>query len=98
MNSYNIIGAFFGLIIIILFFGNKPGEPHKLSFNFRSLIKNGSIYLFNKHIHHWLISLIILLITIPIQYKTNNFYISLLNGFLFIFMIHGLSYSDRFIF
>ena len=98
MNTYNLIGINLGLIFIIMVFGNKAGEPHNLNFNCGSIIKNGSIYIFNNHIHHWLISLLILLFTIPIQYRSDNKFMSILNGFLIVLMIHGLSYPDRFIF
>lgn len=79
-------------------FRNKAREPHKIPLTLGNFIKNGSLFICGKHIHHWLISLIILIFSIPIQYKTNGKYVSLLNGFLLIFMIHGLSYSERFIF
>lgn len=99
MNKYNFLGFIIGLIFVKLIFNNKEGEPHKLPLNIGSFIKNGSIYIMDKHIHHWLIALIILVFTIPYQIKfKSNLYkiksISVLNGFLVLFGIHGLSYKD----
>ncbi|VVU94979.1 hypothetical protein CPAV1605_704 [seawater metagenome] len=94
MNKYNIFGMIIGIIYICLVFGNNAGEPHNLPFNFGSLIQNGSLYIGGKHIHHWLISLIILFYSIPYQIKTKSKIISVLNGFLVIMFFQGISYKD----
>uniref|UniRef100_A0A6C0J3R4 Uncharacterized protein n=1 Tax=viral metagenome TaxID=1070528 RepID=A0A6C0J3R4_9ZZZZ len=98
MNRWNIIGLILGFIFVKLIFNNNENEQHKLSFNFKNIIKNGSLFIMNKHIHHWLISLVILFITIPYQIKYKNKHISILNVFFILFFLHGLTYKDRFIF
>jgi hypothetical protein len=98
MNKWNMIGLILGFIFVKLIFNNNEGEPHKLSFNFKNIIKNGSLFIMNKHIHHWLISLVILFITIPYQINCETKNVSILNGFFLLFFLHGLSYKDRFIF
>ena len=94
MNKYNIYGFIICLLYINFVFKNKAGEPPKrFNISFGNIIKNGSIYLFNKHIHHWLISLIILCFTFK---KNDQIIFGIINGFLFLFLIHGLSYKDCF--
>ena len=101
MNKYNILGFLLGLMFITIVFNNKAGKPHHFSINIPNIITNGSICLYNTHIHHWIISIIILLFTIPIQYKSKPktkkyIYVSIINGFFVLFLFHGLSYRDRF--
>ena len=50
-------------------------------------MKNGSLYIFHRHVHHWMIYMALLPIFVLLQ-----FYIGV--GFCLILIIHGLSYSD----
>ena len=96
LNNYNMIGALISIIFINLNFGNKAGTPPALAFNYYPYIRNGSIFINDTHIHHWLICLVILIITIPLQITNKNLFLLILNGFLFVLMVQGLMYRDRF--
>lgn len=94
--KYNLLGFITCIIYISIFFCNKAGTPPSVSFNIKPFIKNSSIYIFNKHIHHWLISLNILIITIPLQIfnKHPNNILCFSNGFFLMFLLHGITYDD----
>ena len=95
MNKYNIFGCIVSLFYIFIVFGIKiiKDDIHKLPLTIKPFLINGHIYIYNKHIHHWIISLIILIFIIPFR---NNKYIDFCIGFFIIFCIHGLCYEDRF--
>ena len=95
-----IIGILFGLIYCIIMYDNKINSNPKLVINFGSMIRNSHIYLFNKHIHHWLIFLFILVLTFVNKLQITIFkkYIYQIRGFSIIMILHGLSYSDWYIF
>lgn len=96
MNKYNIFGIIISILYIYIIFGTKTevGYNHNLQLTIKPFLINGHIYICNKHIHHWMISLIILIFIIPFR---NNRYIDICIGFFIIFCIHGLCYKDRFI-
>lgn len=96
INSF-MCGILFSVIYILICFGLKIEEKSipKIKVNIWPFIKNSSIYIFDKHIHHWLVALIVLLILQVQPYRNAIYY--LLNGFFVILMVHGLLYKDRFI-
>ena len=62
---YNFsLGIFIGLFFISIFFGYKIEEKikPKININLGPFVKDSCIIIFNKHIHHWLISLLILFV------------------------------------
>lgn len=96
--EYSLYGIFFGLLYILLIFGTriKSGKKHNLNINIPFLfIKNGSIIILDYHIHHWLIFLIVLLLSFC--YK-EHFLLYFIRSFSLIWIIHGLLYNDCFCF
>ena len=57
----------------IMFFWNRNKRKikTKISINIKPFIKDSSLILFNKHIHHWLVFLIVFIIIIIIK-KSNK--------------------------
>nr|QFG74401.1 MAG: hypothetical protein [Megaviridae environmental sample] len=94
MIKYTLFGFIFGIIYIVLIFGNKPGEPHNIPFNLPPFIIDGSIFIKGYHIHHWLLCSIFLLSNYLLGKK--NKYNTMLNSFLLVLIVQGLSYDDRF--
>ena len=92
---YFISGILGAIIFIRLFICNNEGEPPKCKIDCDFFI-NGSFYIGSRHIHHWLIFLILLAILFPCFYPSN--FISLLGGFSLLMILHGLSYNDCFVF
>lgn len=94
---YNFsLGIFIGLFFISIFFGYKIEEKikPKININLGPFVKDSCIIIFNKHIHHWLISLLILFV-LYIQKSRNSLYY-ILNGYFIVLICHGLLYDDRF--
>lgn len=93
-----ILGLILGLIYVIIVFGGKGvGEEPNITFSIGNIVRNGHIYLFNKHIHHWVIFMIVAIIISILNW--NNFfnpYLDILMGFSVVMILHGLSYCDRF--
>ena len=92
------LGICIGIIFILLFFGTsivEKSEP-KIIINIGNIIRNSSIYLFNIHIHHWIIGTVLLLGIILMEqyYSAKSF--SVLKGIAIVLIIHGLMYKDRF--
>lgn len=88
-NNKNIIkkflyGVIIGIIYIYSFFGFKIVEKSYINYHLNFII----------HWHHWLICLI--LIIIIYLYIEINKYTYIIYGFLYILLIHGLMYKDRF--
>ncbi len=79
-----LYGIIFGIIYIYSFFGFKIIEKSNINYHLNFII----------HWHHWLISLI--LIIIMYLYFEINKYTYILYGFLYTLLIHGLMYKDRF--
>ncbi len=96
LNNFNIIGALLAIIYINVNFGNKAGFPPALAFNYYPYIRNGSLFINDAHIHHWLICFSLLVFTLPLQLTNKNPFLLITNGLLLVLMIQGLSYSDRF--
>jgi len=90
--KYQIIGVLLALVIVYINFGNKEGTPPTFAFDWYPWVRDGSIYINDYHIHHWLISFIILIFTFN---KTGKKW-SVINGMLVVLVIQGLSYKDRF--
>jgi len=88
-NKKNIIkkfsyGVIFGIIYIYIFFGFVIIEKSNINYHLNFII----------HWHHWLISLI--LIILIYLYLEINKYTYIIYGFLSTLLIHGLMYNDRF--
>jgi len=91
-----MIGALLAIILINIIFRNKAGTPHTLNFNWDPYIKQGSIYVNDIHIHHWLSCFTLLVFLIPFQMTSTSPLLLITNGLLFILMLQGLLYEDRF--
>ena len=91
-----LIGALLGFLYILLFFGLKiePKTEPKIKINIGNFIQNSHITLFNKHIHHWLINLVILIVVLMIELIYSNKYFNFIKGFNIILILHGLTYDD----
>ncbi len=96
LNNWNMIGALIAIIFINVNFGNKAGTPPTLAFNYYPYIRNGSLFINNTHIHHWLICFSLLIFTLPLQITNKSPFLRVFNGFLFTLMVQGLLYEDRF--
>jgi len=96
LNNLNMIGALIAIIFINVNFGNKAGTPPALAFNYYPYIRNGSLFINDTHIHHWLICFSILIFTLPLQITNKSPFLRVFNGFLFTLMVQGLLYEDRF--
>ena len=96
-NNFHLIGALLCIIYINIVYNNKSGEPPKISINCPPYIRESSLFINKCHIHHWMISALVLLVLLPIEFNQKSINaISMSTGFLAIFMIQGLSYNDRF--
>jgi len=97
INNYHLIGAVLCIIYVNLAY-NKSGEPPNIAINWHPYIRQSSLFINKCHIHHWMISACLLLVLLPMQLnkKSINLILSIITGFLVIFMIQGLSYKDRF--
>jgi len=96
---YFISGILAALFFIQLFICNCEGEPPKYKISCDDFFINGSFYIGSRHIHHWLIFLIIFIVIVfpcYIFYPSN--FIRFLAGFSFSMIFHGLSYKDCFVF
>ena len=87
------MGIIFSLIYVNLVF-NKCGDEPNIKFNIPGIVKNGHIIINGLHIHHWLISSIILIFTI--FYKKNTSIYFFIQGCCLIFLYQGLGYDDCF--
>ena len=96
LNNFNIIGALLAIIYINVNFGNKAGSPPALAFNYYPYIRNGSLFINDAHIHHWLICFSLLVFILPLQITNKSPFLRVFNGFLFTLMVQGLLYEDRF--
>tara|TARA_Y100000389_G_C17252312_1_gene408723 strand:+ start:466 stop:780 length:315 start_codon:yes stop_codon:yes gene_type:complete len=79
-----LFGVIVGIIYIYIYFGFKIIEKSNLNYHLNFII----------HWHHWLISLIIIII-IYLFIKLDK-YVSFIYGFLYTLLFHGLMYNDRF--
>ena len=97
-NEYFVFGFCFGILYCFTFFSPFKKYP-RIQYSKMLLkkpeikLKNSSIFICNKHIHHWLLFLVLLLLSIPYKKKFNT-----LKGFSLIMILQGLSYRDRFCF
>ena len=95
---YFIFGAGLSILFICYLISNNAGEPPKFKIKCDDLFVNGSFYIGSRHIHHWLIFLILLIIF----FSYYIFYPSDLGifimGFSILMILHGLSYNDCFVF
>ena len=96
--EFTLYGVFMGLVYILLIFGPqiRSGDKHNLNIDIPILfIKEGSVIINNYHIHHWLIFLTILMITLLFK---EHYILYFIRGFSIVWIIHGLLYDDRFLF
>ena len=96
LNNWNIIGALIAIIFINVNFRNQTGTPPTLAFNWYPYVRNGSIFINDIHIHHWLSCFTLLVFLIPFQMTSTSPLLLITNGLLFILMLQGLLYEDRF--
>ena len=95
---YFISGILAALFFIQLFICNCEGEPPKYKISCDDFFINGSFYIGSRHIHHWLIFLIILIIIFSYYiFYPSNLGIFIM-GFSILMILHGLSYNDCFVF
>ena len=96
---YFISGILAALFFIQLFICNSEGEPPKYKISCDDFFINGSFYIASRHIHHWFIFLIIFIFIIIPGYifLPSNFW-NFFAGFSILMILHGLSYSDCFVF
>lgn len=93
-----LIGILLGVIFILIFFGCKircKTTPN-IKINVGNFIRNTHIYLFDKHIHHWMINLFLIIFIIFIEQFYTNKYFDIIKGFSLVLVIHGLMYEDCF--
>ena len=95
---YIILGAIVGIIFVLLVFGNEfiaKKEP-KIKIDIPLIgMKESRIIIGDKHIHHWLIFTVILLLSL-IDMGVDKRMVEVLRGFCVTMIIHGLVYADRF--
>tara|TARA_Y100000741_G_C18226181_1_gene547920 strand:+ start:671 stop:976 length:306 start_codon:yes stop_codon:yes gene_type:complete len=95
---YIILGAIVGIIFVLLVFGNEfiaKKEP-KIKIDIPLIgMKESRIIIGNKHIHHWLIFTVILLLSL-IDMGVDKRMVEVLRGFCVTMIVHGLIYADRF--
>lgn len=91
-----VIGILIGLIYIGIMFDFKcqSGKPPRANLNIGSPsrimhVKNGSLFLAGKHLHHWMVCIILIPIFILVQ-----FYVGI--GMCIPMTVHGLCYKDAF--
>jgi len=94
LNNWNMIGVLVAIIFVNINFGNKAGTPPTFAFNLPPYIRNGSIFLGDFHLHHWLICLILLGIFVTLQ--VTNRALLIMKGIWFVLLCQGLLYEDRF--
>lgn len=100
-----VLGLLSGVFYAFINYPKEEGGVPITDFTIYPIIYRGSIivsfYSSGVHLHHWLISLLILCF---IFYNNNshitsqNLFISFFTGFLIPICIHGLTYKDRFCF
>ena len=88
-----LLGIIIGIWYCYYFFGKK-GELPNLQVTFTQFdpwisVDHGIISIYGKHIHHWMIFSLLLLIFYHLEYWN-------LFAFSIIMVLHGLTYSDRF--
>lgn len=91
-----IIGIIIGIIYIEINFDNIPGNsPRYCKLNYKKYIRNCHLYINNKHIHHWILcSIIYLLLLYFYSPYLNCTYCKIVEGFLYVCILQGLSYPD----
>lgn len=103
--QYFLLGLLSCFIYILFFFGTniKAKSNPKVKINIPPLIVDSHIMLFGYHIHHWLISMILLIIMgiiyFLVNFKRNSYVLNTIvffTGFFLLFMFHGLLYPDCF--
>ena len=64
-----VMGYFIGILFILIFFGTSivPKSHPNIQINIGDIVRNSHIYIFNKHIHHWLIGICVLLLVFCIE-------------------------------
>ena len=91
-------GLIIGIIFILVCFGLEiqTKSTPKIKINIGSLVKDSHIYLFGKHMHHWFINLIVLIIVLILDRYFPNKYLKIVMGFNLALIFHGLLYEDCF--
>lgn len=95
---YIILGLIIGVIFVLSVFGKSfiaKQEP-KIKIDIPLIgMKESRIIIGNKHIHHWIIFTVILLLSM-INMGVDKRIVEVIRGFSVIMVVHGLMYADRF--
>ena len=91
-------GLVIGIIFILYFFGLKiqTKSTPKIKINIGNFVRDSHIYLFGKHMHHWFVNLIVLIIVLILDRYYPCKYFKIIMGFNLVLIFHGLLYSDCF--
>ena len=86
------------MIFYIINFGCHESSCEPLVCNYSCgnnsvCIKKGSLFIYNYHIHHWIIDTIILIF---FSFLSNSVFKSLLMGYAIASILDGLCFDDRF--
>ena len=97
----HLIGIVVGILYILIIFGTRldAGSKTSVNVNIYPFIQNSRVIIFNKHIHHWFIYLILFLLTFYIDFNSigiNDHLLHTIRGYSVVLIYHGLLYSDRF--
>ena len=102
---YIILGKIIGILFVLMVFGDEfiAKKVPKINIDIPLIgMKESRIIIGDKHIHHWLVFIILFTIIIIIKkmkkniiYKLDNI-LNVVLGYSFIQILHGLRYKDRF--
>jgi hypothetical protein len=99
INNYFLLTFLITIIFYIIVFERHECSCIPLlcnySYNYNDIlyIKNGSLFIKNIHIHHWMIGVIVLAI---FYFKSNSIFKSMLYGIATAAIVDGLCFEDRF--
>jgi len=97
MNKSIFLGLILGVLYSLFILPKKEGHAPNIKFNLNNIFFEGMMIIkINKkkalHIHHWIMSLIVILFIK--NSKRKKFQI--LKGFFYILFLQGLTYKDKF--
>ncbi len=96
--EYFVLGSIISTIILYIFFDTRiecKTIPN-IEIDIYPFVRKSKIYIFNKHIHHWLIGTIILITITFLHLFCDYHWMYFLQGFSIIQILHGLLYQDCF--
>lgn len=95
---YIILGKIIGILFVLMVFGSEfvARKVPKINIDIPLIgMKESRIIIGDKHIHHWLIFIVILLLSM-IDMGVDKRIIEVIRGFSITMVGHGLMYADRF--